>query len=107
MHTVEFGNLRSEEVLRENVACWGSFYSVRAIWSRLSSGVGRNWPAGGKLAYFILCLVFKRVYAEHGVSADSVQRGKTGTFTKLLIKAGVAVYGAFFRRKRVAFKVTA
>jgi radical SAM superfamily enzyme YgiQ (UPF0313 family) len=105
VHTVEFGNLKSEEVLRENAGCWREFYSAAAILCRLRSGVGKNWPAGGKLAYFILCLVFKRVYSEHGVSADSVQRGKTSIFTKALIKTGVAVYGTFFRRRRIPFKV--
>ena len=77
------------------------------ILRRMRSGVGRSWPLAGKVSYFLICIVFKRVYAEHGVAADSVHRGKAGTLTRTLIKTGVTIYSAFFQRKRIALRVRA
>jgi radical SAM superfamily enzyme YgiQ (UPF0313 family) len=100
-----YANISNEDLLRENAACWKEYYSLPAIFRRLRSNVGKSWPVAGKIAYVFICLVFKRVYAEHGVTADAVQRGKVGLLTKLFIRAGVAVYSTYFRRKRFNFKV--
>jgi radical SAM superfamily enzyme YgiQ (UPF0313 family) len=104
-HAVSYANIRSSDLIRENAACWSAYYSVSAILKRIRTGVGRSWPVAGKVAYFFICLVFKRIYAEHGVAADSVQRGKAGVITKVLIRAGVTVYSSFFRKKRFQFRV--
>jgi radical SAM superfamily enzyme YgiQ (UPF0313 family) len=104
---LHFAKISREELLQENTACWNAYYSLGAILRRTRSGVGKSWPLAGKLSYFLLCLVFKRVYAGHGVAADSVHRGKSGAITKALIKAGVTVYSTFFQKKRVALRVRA
>src|SRR5262249_36010911 len=102
---VTYGNMSQEDLLRENAACWNAYYSPTEILRRIRFGVGKSWPLAGKVAYFVISLVFKRVYAEHGVAADSVQRHKTGLATKLLIRTGVTVYNTFFQRKRFGFRV--
>jgi len=104
---LHFAKISREELLRENTACWNAYYSTREILRRTRSGVGKSWPLAGKISYFMLCLVFKRVYAGHGVAADSVHRGKSGVVTKALIKVGVTLYSAFFQKKRVALRVRA
>lgn len=104
-YAFHYGNISQAELVKENRACWNAYYSPREILRRIRSGVGKSWPLAGKVSYFFICLVFKRVYAEHGMAADSVQRGKTGTVTKLLIKTGLAVYSAFFRKKRISLRV--
>ena len=60
---------------------------------------------GGKITYVFACLAFKRVYAGHGISADSVKRRKLGIFTKLLIYLGLSVHARFFRRRVMPMKV--
>jgi radical SAM superfamily enzyme YgiQ (UPF0313 family) len=97
--------MSSEELLRENAACWKRFYSLREVLRRAQFGVARTWPWGGRLAYVLLSLIFHRVYAGHGIAADSVQRKKSAV-TKLLIKLAVGVYNRFFRQTRVGFRVS-
>ena len=93
--------LPGDVLLRENKECWDTFYSTGEIMKRIRSGVARTWPLPGKLAYLLLSMIFKRVYARHGVSADSVQ-DKKGLMTRMLIKSVVAVYNHFFRQTRAA-----
>jgi len=104
VYLIKHSNMSSDELLAENKQCWDSFYSLREIFRRLGSGPARSWPIAGKTAYFFLCVVFKRVYAGHGVSADNVQR-KRGVITRTLIKLGVGVYSHFFRQRRVGLSV--
>ncbi len=66
---------------------------------RIRRGFLKSQPVAAKLAYFVACLAFKRVYGGQGISADSVQRKSLGMVTKVLIKLGVGLYSYFFRRK--------
>ena len=100
----QHSTMSTEVLLQENRRCWDSFYALPQILKRTRSGVARSWSLGGKLAYLFLSVVFHRVYAGHGVSADSVQK-KRGMKTKLFIKLAVAVHGFFFRQDRVGFRV--
>jgi radical SAM superfamily enzyme YgiQ (UPF0313 family) len=105
VYLIEHPNMTSDELLRENRKCWDSFYSLKEIVKRMRGEVAKTWPLAGKIAYIVLCIVFKRVYAAHGVSADSVQK-KKGFITKMLIRTGVGVYSYFFRQKKVGFRVS-
>ncbi len=98
--------MSSEELLRENKNCWDSFYSMREILKRAGSGVARSWPLAGRLAYVFLSIVFHRVYAGHGASADSVQK-KKGLMTRLFIRLAVGAYSLFFRQNKVGFRIGA
>src|SRR5262245_42830795 len=104
VYLIQHANMSSDELLAENKKCWDSFYSLGEILRRVRTGPAESWPIAGKVAYVCLCIVFKRVYAGHGVSADNVQR-KRGIVTKALIKFGVAVYSYFFRQRRIEMAV--
>lgn len=97
-------HMSSDELLTENQKCWRNFYSVREILHRIRSGMPRQWPFTGKVCYVLLCMAFRRVYAKHGVSADSVQKKKS-LWTRTLIKVGVGVYSLCFRQKRIKFRI--
>jgi len=105
VYLIKHANMSSDELLAENKKCWDSFYSISEILRRVRSGPAKSWPIAGKIAYFCLCIVFKRVYSGHGVSADNVQR-KRGIVTKALIKFGVGVYSHFFRQRKVELDVS-
>src|SRR5215475_14235144 len=77
-------HMNSAVLLRENRQCWESFYSLWNTVKRTRSGLAKSWSWPERLAYIILCLAWKRIYSEHGISADSVQKSK-GTVTKMLI----------------------
>jgi len=98
--------LTGTELLRENRKSWDSFYSLRKSIARVGGHAVWSWPLAGKITYIFACLAFKRVYAGHGVSADSVARKKMGFITRLLIKVGLGIYCHFFRRKNVGLRVS-
>jgi hypothetical protein len=100
----QHATLATEDLLRENRACWDRFYSLPEILKRARFGVARSWPLAGRLAYVFLSIIFHRVYAGHGVSADNVQK-KKGRMTRLFIHLAVGVYNHFFRQTRVGFEV--
>jgi radical SAM superfamily enzyme YgiQ (UPF0313 family) len=99
-------NMSSEVLLRENKRCWNGFYSLREILKRIRSGSGlaKTWDWRARIGYIILCLAWKRVYSEHGMSADSVQKNK-GRLTKLLISVGVSVFNHLNRQRKIGFRM--
>jgi hypothetical protein len=97
--------MSSQELLRENQACWNSFYHWPEILKRARSEMTRSWSWSGRLVYIFLSIVFHRVYAGHGVSADSVQR-KKGFATRLFIRLAIGAYNRLFRKGRVGFTVS-
>jgi hypothetical protein len=104
VYWIKHPNLSSDELLRANQKCWNDFYSLGEVVKRARFGVARSWPLPGKVTYILLCLVFKRVYAGHGMSADSVQR-KRGVVTRTLIKMATVVFAFFFRQDGTRFRV--
>jgi radical SAM superfamily enzyme YgiQ (UPF0313 family) len=98
---ITHANISRNDLLEENKKCWDTFYSVREILGRTRRGIARGWPLAAKFTYLLLSLAFKRIYAGHGVSADSVQRKKTGIITRTTIKTGIGIYNYFFRQERV------
>lgn len=97
-------NMSSKVLLRENKKCWESFYSLKQIMKRIRSGLASSWPLGARLAFVVACLAWKRIYAGHGISADSVQENK-GIFTKTLINIGIGIYNRFYRQTKIGFRV--
>ena len=101
---IKHPNMSREELLRVNQKCWSDFYALSEVIKRARFGVARSWPLAGKVTYVLLCMVFKRVYAGHGMSADSVQRQK-GFATRALIKMATGVFALFFRKEKMRFRV--
>jgi radical SAM superfamily enzyme YgiQ (UPF0313 family) len=99
-------NISREDLIRENRKCWDTFYSLREVLKRALRGVGKPWPLAGQVSYVILCLIFKRIYAENGISADSVKRRRMGVMTRMLVRAGVAFYSRFFRAGKIGLKTS-
>ncbi len=102
---VRLPKLNRADWAAETMECWRRFYSVRETLRRIWTGAGRNWPWAGKVTYFFASLVFRRVYAGNGLSADAENRTRRSMLTRLMIRAGVAVYGRFIRQNGVGFRV--
>lgn len=90
----------------ENLKCWDEFYSLGASIGRVRRGWAASWPLSGKITYIFACLAFRRVYAGNGLSADAVNQRKLSFSTRWLIRIGVAIYGHFFRQKKVGLQVS-
>ena len=100
----QHAGLTSRELVAANKNCWDDFYAVSEIVRRARKGIASKWPLGGRLAYVFLSIVFHRVYAGHGVTADSVQK-KRGPLTKLFIRLAISVYSLFFRNDHLRMRV--
>jgi hypothetical protein len=94
-------HMTSDELVAEHQRCWDTFYALTETIGRAMRHPIRTWPLHGRLIYILFCAIFKRVYAEHGVAADSVQ-GYKGVVTETLIRIGAGIYGRWFRRTRPA-----
>ena len=86
-------------LLREHRLSWDSFYSLKEIVQRSRRGSMARHSTWIRLFYIGFCLVFKRVYAEHGISDDSVQ-GYRGTATRWLIEVVASIYRRRCRQSR-------
>jgi hypothetical protein len=98
---IKHPHMTAEELVVEHARCWDTFYAFSETVKRAMRHPIRTWPLHGRLIYIFFCAIFKRVYAEHGVAADSVQ-GYKGVVTETLIRIGAAIYGRWFRRTRLA-----
>ena len=95
---IKHPNISALELHTENKKCWDSFYSLRESFKRTRRGTAKSWPLAGRIAYLIICLVFRRAYAGYGMAADSVRRTEAGFGTRMLIKSAVSFHNHFFRR---------
>jgi hypothetical protein len=64
-----------------------------------------KWPVGSRVTYLVASIAFRRIYAAHGATADSVRREKMGLVTRILLKAAIQVYRFFHRRRTLDLKV--
>jgi len=94
-------NISGRDLHRENKKCWNSFYALRQSLKRTGCGRARRWPWGAKVAYLLICVLFKRAYAGYGMAADSVRRKERGTVTKMLLRTAVTVFNRYYREKRM------
>ncbi len=99
-------NISGRDLSRENKKCWNSFYSLRQSLKRTGRGRARRWPVGAKIAYLLICVLFKRAYAGYGMAADSVRRKESGTVTKMLLKTAVTVFNRCYREKKMRLHTT-
>jgi radical SAM superfamily enzyme YgiQ (UPF0313 family) len=101
VNLIKHRHMTSEQLVAEHQQCWDTFYAFAETVKRVRRHPIRTWPLHGRLLYILFCTIFKRVYAEHGVAADSVQ-GYKGVVTETLIRVGAAIYGRWFRRRVLA-----
>jgi radical SAM superfamily enzyme YgiQ (UPF0313 family) len=103
---IKHPNISREDLIRENKKCWDSFYSLREVRKRVLSGICKSWGLPGRISYVMLCLIFKRIYAENGISADSVKRRKMGVVTRILVRLAVSFYSHFFRNRKIVLRTS-
>jgi radical SAM superfamily enzyme YgiQ (UPF0313 family) len=100
VNLIRHPHMTGEQLLEEHQRCWDTFYALSETLKRVMRHPIRTWPLHGRLIYTLFCTIFKRVYAEHGIAADSVQ-GYKGVVTETLIRIGSVIYGRWFRRKHL------
>jgi hypothetical protein len=106
VHLMKPANMSSAELLRENQKCWDRYYSLREIVKRARFDIAKSWTWADRLAYILVSLIIKRIYAGQGVSADSMLEERKGIVSKTSVKiaAGISKHlfhqylGKFFER---------
>ncbi|MCI0486360.1 MAG: radical SAM protein [Blastocatellia bacterium] len=98
---IKHPNMTREELIRENKRCWDAFYSSKEVFKRATRGIGKRWSPAARISYIMLCFIFKRIYSENGISADSVKRRKAGFITRFLVRIALGFYSRFFQKKKL------
>jgi radical SAM superfamily enzyme YgiQ (UPF0313 family) len=99
LDVVEHPHISRQTMLAENQTCWDAFYSVRAAARRVQRGRSAGWSLTGKLLYVLFCIAFKQIYSGQGMAADGTRKRHLGAGTRLLIRAGIAAYNRYFRKR--------
>jgi len=102
---VKHPHISRGDLHRENGKCWDNFYSLKQSLKRTGQGRAKAWPWAAKIAYLLVCVLFKRAYSGYGMAADSVRRKENGTVTKLLLKTAVTIFNRRYREKRLRMRV--
>ncbi|PYS51559.1 MAG: radical SAM protein [Acidobacteria bacterium] len=95
---IKHPNISKDDLHLENKKCWDSFYSLRESFKRTKHGRAKSWSPAKKMAYMMVCILFRQAYAGYGMAADSVRKKEMGIGTRLLIKSAISFYNHFFRR---------
>jgi radical SAM superfamily enzyme YgiQ (UPF0313 family) len=106
---IKHPNISKDDLHLENKKCWDSFYSLGESFKRTKHGRAKSWSPAKKMAYLMVCVLFRQAYAGYGMAADSVRKKEMGFGTRLLIKTAVSFYHRFFRRmspQKVALNTT-
>ncbi len=90
-----------EDVILENFEeIWNRSYDPLGIIGRAWD---TSWPLMGKLAFFLISLYFRKIFADSGVAADGARKKQLGSSTRLMIKAGGKVLAySYARNKKMA-----
>jgi hypothetical protein len=94
---IKHPNISKDDLHDENKKCWDGFYSLGESYRRTRLGRAKSWSPAKKLAYVVVCLLFRRAYAGYGMAADSVRKTEMGLGTRMFIKLAVSFYNHFFR----------
>jgi hypothetical protein len=103
--TIQHANMTTDELVSENRKCWDEFYSAREILRRIRTGMPSQWSVGGRIAYFVSSIAFRRIFAGHGVAADSIRKEKMGLLTRLLLKLSLGCYNRVYKHRRLGLGV--
>lgn len=74
--------MTAEEIRQRTHATWTRFYSVRRIWRR--SRVARSFRA--RLAFLLVSKLYRQMYANTGIAADSARAGRAAIWSKWIAK---------------------
>jgi radical SAM superfamily enzyme YgiQ (UPF0313 family) len=94
---IKHPNISQQDLHDENKKCWDDFYSLRESYKRAKIGRAKSWGPAKKIAYMLVCILFRQAYAGYGMAADSVRKKKMGFGARMSIKAGLSFYNHFFR----------
>src|SRR6266852_3222310 len=95
---IKHPHISKHDLHTENKQCWDSFYSFSESLRRTRRGRAKSWSPTKKIAYLIMCILFRQAYAGYGMAADSVRKTQMGIGTTMLVKSAVSFYNYFFRR---------
>ncbi|MEO8070424.1 MAG: radical SAM protein [Acidobacteriota bacterium] len=74
--------MEHDEVRSRTQATWDKFYSWPAVWRRSSSTTSLK----GRLAFVMLSKLYRQMYANTGISADSARQAKARKWARIIAK---------------------
>lgn len=87
---IKHPTLAVADLAKEVHESWRSFYRLKEIIKRTRDGAIGAMPLKGKLAYTVACLAFISFFP-NGIAADNVRQTRLGFFSRLFIRAAIAM----------------
>ena len=81
-HFMEHATMTSEEIRQRTQGVWDNFYSFSAIWKRANCVKSLK----SRLAFLLISKLYRQMYANTGISADSARRKSATRWARWLAK---------------------
>jgi hypothetical protein len=81
-------SMSSDEIRERTQGVWNGFYSLKTVWER--SGCVKSLK--GRLAFVMVSLLYRQMYANTGISTDSARRSRASFWASLLAKPTMKLF---------------
>lgn len=81
-------SMTTDEIRERTQGVWNAFYSLRAVWKRSRCVTSLR----GRLAFVMVSLLYRQMYANTGISTDSARRSRASFWAKLLAKPTLRLF---------------
>jgi radical SAM superfamily enzyme YgiQ (UPF0313 family) len=75
-------SMSADEIRERTQGVWDRFYSLKSVWQRADCLNNLK----GKLAFVLISLLYRQMYANSGISTDSARRKSSNFWAKMLLK---------------------
>jgi radical SAM superfamily enzyme YgiQ (UPF0313 family) len=80
--------MSSDEIRERTQGVWDGFYSWKAVWQRSRCVADLS----GRLAFFLISLLYRQMYANTGISTDSARRNRASFWASVLAKPTLRLF---------------
>ncbi len=80
--------MSTDEIRQRTQGVWNGFYSLRAVWNRSRCVSSLR----GRLAFVMVSLLYRQMYANTGISTDSARRSRASYWAALLAKPTLRLF---------------
>ena len=81
-------SMSSDEIRERTQTVWDGFYSLKPVWQRSNCVKSIR----GRLAFVLVSLLYRQMYANTGISTDSARRSRSSFWASLLAKPTLRLF---------------
>jgi radical SAM superfamily enzyme YgiQ (UPF0313 family) len=80
--------MSSDEMRMRTLGVWQGFYSLKAVWQRSNCVISLK----SRLAFVLISLLYRQMYANTGIAADSARRNRANKLATMLAKPTLKLF---------------